>query len=689
MSTRHIFITPVVIASAFLFSICFALLPHYAQAQTDEQALRMELMSRVTSLLSTLSSNITPPVIMRTLSLDSEGEDVTALQRFLTLTGDYTYGEITGYFGAATEAAVQRYQSRNNIISSGTPGTTGYGAVGPNTRSHIMAYRAPHIGMVNGVADENEEETALPTSSIGTSTVTVTGPVTVATTNKIPCSNGSTGCVAAGRRIDAQFPTITQGSNRYWFVVNSGHMWKMRGSLSDLFTSVVWMKKTADVFGEKEVTDPAVVRDKKWIVNTYETGVAGEVLGFMHIEREDGTAGANGWGRVALAISTNYGDTFKYLGYIAIPFNDPEHINVSGVPYFVKDGYFYAYYIDRCVVSGREKEADLTKYVRPNVAVIRAKVSDVVAAARKGQVSPWKKYFDGGWTESALGGKCTELWQAKDGVIHSDAVYSTHTKKAYMVRQRTKSEEAGQPAWLSLVESTDGINWTLTKEIVPPTMNVDFGYAYQVLVGDKGENKGTVGSRFYIYSDKDAAAGPMRLEKGSIVRWLVDLDPSVPSPAEVHTYSKEFSSTQGKNNWRYQYYAGGKHTDMTWDAAKNRWKGDEATTLIMKGQFHPGAKSNASLAWIAPKDGTIKITGAATDLNKTPSCGDGAAAAIHKNSTPSWYQEIANGDYTGVSPDKTISVVKGDQIHFIITKGAASGNNQCDTVSWDPTITYQ
>lgn len=565
----------------------------------------------------------------------------------------------------------------------------------------LIKDKVTHAGIVKGATDtsllgsEDAVNNALPPASgVGTSTVTVTGPVTVATTKKIPCSSGSTTCVNTGRRIDSPYPTITKGSTRFWFVVNSGHMWKMRGSLSNLFSTVVWSKKTADVFGEKEVTDPAEVRDKKWIMNTYETGVAGEVLGFVHIEREDATPGAEGWGRIGLAWSTNYGDNFKYLGHIAIPYNDPEHINVTGVPYFVKDGYFHAYYLDRCHPEGRTG-------TRPNAAVIRAKVSDVVAAARKGEVSSWNKYYEGSWSEPGIGGRCTELWQAKDGIIHSDAVYSTHTNKAYMVRQRSKNESTGQPAWLSLFESTDGIKWTLTKEIVPPTMDVKFGYAYQTLVGEKGENNGVVGRRFYIYSDKDAAAGHMALDKGSIVRWLVDLGsskapeppqpPKPPQPpvSESHTFSKEFSSTQGKSNWRYQYYNGAKHTDMTWDAKQNRWKGDETFTLIMKGQFHPGSKSNASLTWIAPKNGVIKITGPAKDMNKTANCGDGAAAAIHKNSTSAWYSAIANGNYTGVNPNKTLNVVAGDQIHFIVTRGSATSNNSCDTVGWDPTITYQ
>lgn len=80
-----------------------------------------------------------PPALTRDLSFGSRGDDVALLQRFLTETGDYTYGEITGYFGSVTETAVKRYQSRLGIVLSGSPATTGYGTVGPRTRASIVA----------------------------------------------------------------------------------------------------------------------------------------------------------------------------------------------------------------------------------------------------------------------------------------------------------------------------------------------------------------------------------------------------------------------------------------------------------------------------------------------------------------------------------------------------------------------
>lgn len=50
----------------------------------------------------------------------------------------YPEGLVTGYFGPATLRAVQAFQKKNNIASSGTPETTGYGAVGPKTAKALL-----------------------------------------------------------------------------------------------------------------------------------------------------------------------------------------------------------------------------------------------------------------------------------------------------------------------------------------------------------------------------------------------------------------------------------------------------------------------------------------------------------------------------------------------------------------------
>jgi peptidoglycan hydrolase-like protein with peptidoglycan-binding domain len=46
-------------------------------------------------------------------------------------------GNVSGFFGPLTQAAVEAFQSKTGIVSSGTPTTTGYGTVGNKTRTAI------------------------------------------------------------------------------------------------------------------------------------------------------------------------------------------------------------------------------------------------------------------------------------------------------------------------------------------------------------------------------------------------------------------------------------------------------------------------------------------------------------------------------------------------------------------------
>ena len=75
-----------------------------------------------------------------TLSRGSTGPSVTAVQQVLYK----AYKEFpspTGFFGPTTEAALKQWQSEHNLVSSGTPATTGYGSTGPRTRAAIAACR--------------------------------------------------------------------------------------------------------------------------------------------------------------------------------------------------------------------------------------------------------------------------------------------------------------------------------------------------------------------------------------------------------------------------------------------------------------------------------------------------------------------------------------------------------------------
>jgi peptidoglycan hydrolase-like protein with peptidoglycan-binding domain len=92
----------------------------------------------------TLAVEITCPVLTRSLYLglrdEIAGGQVSELQKFLAKDQEvYPEGLVTGYYGRLTEKAVQRWQAKYGVISSGGPAVTGYGVVGPKTRAKISA----------------------------------------------------------------------------------------------------------------------------------------------------------------------------------------------------------------------------------------------------------------------------------------------------------------------------------------------------------------------------------------------------------------------------------------------------------------------------------------------------------------------------------------------------------------------
>ncbi|MBP9668726.1 MAG: peptidoglycan-binding protein [Candidatus Pacebacteria bacterium] len=135
-------------------AVVFAALPFASSAitvndvQTQIDALLAQiqmLQEQLVQLTSGGGTVVTQPVfpnpdrcypLDRVLRFGHRGDDVRALQERLQEEGLFS-GEATGYFGAATQAAVQQLQANEGIVSGGSPDTTGYGMVGPRTSQRI------------------------------------------------------------------------------------------------------------------------------------------------------------------------------------------------------------------------------------------------------------------------------------------------------------------------------------------------------------------------------------------------------------------------------------------------------------------------------------------------------------------------------------------------------------------------
>lgn len=139
------------------------------------------------------------PALGRTLKRGSSGDDVTRLQQFLAQDpAIYPEGTVSGYFGALTEAAVQRWQAKFKIVSSGNPSTTGYGVVGPRTAAAIAIVCSG--GSYNGISGGGVIDTSAPVGGfIQVTPISGTMPLQVSVQATI---NTTQSCAAALYTLD-------------------------------------------------------------------------------------------------------------------------------------------------------------------------------------------------------------------------------------------------------------------------------------------------------------------------------------------------------------------------------------------------------------------------------------------------------------------------------------------------------
>ncbi len=87
--------------------------------------------------------------ILFDLELGMTNTSVRDLQELLASYPEiYPEGLVTGYYGPLTQKAIERFQVKYGIVTSGTPKTTGFGRLGPKTRAKLNET----FGQTKGVA---------------------------------------------------------------------------------------------------------------------------------------------------------------------------------------------------------------------------------------------------------------------------------------------------------------------------------------------------------------------------------------------------------------------------------------------------------------------------------------------------------------------------------------------------------
>lgn len=143
--------------------------------------------------------------------------------------------------------------------------------------------------------------------------------------------------------------------------------------------------------------------------------------------------------------------------------------------------------------------------------------------------------------------------------------------------------------------------------------------------------------------------------------------------ATVYSASADFSSTQGPV-WYYKDSSG---ANLSWTGTY--WQGAGYLSLWDTGG-HPGNPLDAMRRWVAPADGSVRVTG--TALNYSGCGSNGTIVTIKKNGTTLWTQLVTGT--TSYPYDVSTTVVATDTLDFLINN---NGQDICDSTQFDPTIT--
>ena len=182
---------------AALCASIITLLPGLASADqlSDLQAQILLLSQQLAQLQQQQASGTTSGscvTITVPIGPGSTGSNVTVLQQFLAKDRNmYPEGQVTGYYGTLTTTAVQRFQAKYNIVSSGSPSTTGYGRVGPKTMNVINSMCGAASNDVGAFMQVSPTSGDVPLNVTIQATVNTTGSCAAAT-YKLDYGDGST-----------------------------------------------------------------------------------------------------------------------------------------------------------------------------------------------------------------------------------------------------------------------------------------------------------------------------------------------------------------------------------------------------------------------------------------------------------------------------------------------------------------
>jgi hypothetical protein len=291
---------------------------------------------------------------------------------------------------------------------------------------------------------------------------------------------------------DGPMGVTRSGSGYTFFGANSGNVARTAGSLDSPLV--------AGVSARTEVLQARRLADVRYASGgpIYEVG-NGIKLMFIHLERRPAGTIRSWYGSIGLAQSVDGGRSWSFLGEIFTHQLSYKSYR-KGACGTVAETSFGQYVIRR--IGGADYfhiySPDTQANCDVNFAVARAPVRAVVAAARRGSVSPWKKLRDGSWGAPGLGGASSDTGANRGR--RSFAIAYSPTLQGYVLAA-TGVVSPGVHG-ISLSTSTDGISWS-----APQVAFVSVGELYAPTIVGLGSDPTVASQRFHIYYAHSRAAG--------------------------------------------------------------------------------------------------------------------------------------------------------------------------------------
>jgi len=462
---------------------------------------------------------------------------------------------------------------------------------------------------------------------------------------------------------DSQFGIVPKGATNDYYASWAEEVFKFNGPPDHPTKEKISMQY------EYDFPNPTGASGRWWITNIYvddrsADGLPNGLLAFCHIE-----FGLDGrtWG-VSLMYSDDDGQIWTKIGIIVEQEHDnPMTVNILGVPYLIKDDYFYIFYND---YNG----------IETSMSVARAQVIDVIAAARDKRVCEWQKYYNGSFCEPGLRGRFSRIidqteWTTDDWACHGDTAYCTFLGK-YIMTGYNHGFKRGY--WISF--SDDGLHWSRREwiqEYEHADRSVNVLSPYQSIMAADGTDNGGIDREFYLYSASyrnwtfpDGDLCYLYVTKVSLNKdGVEELQNNTPlrDKTRVTWYSvADFSKTQGKNDWFYMQSNGTALNYMKFNANAD----------VYSGYGSIGAKSQSTPAlglfdffsarvWSAPREGIVRVRGS---VKKESDAGNGSGAIRISHRNRQLLPEkglMTIGDESGeITFDFTVRVFDYDTILF-------------------------